>query len=88
MPGWKRDIRKRLDPLIVRNVPNLRKPVKWNTPFYGIEGQAGSWGATSSRATSRFPSSAAPNEIGVAVLAQKIVGAARRGRPSSRLRNF
>lgn len=39
MPGWKRDVGKRLDALIVRNVPNLRKAVKWNSPFYGIEGQ-------------------------------------------------
>jgi hypothetical protein len=39
MPGWKRDIGKRLDALIVQNVPNARKAVKWNTPFYGIEGQ-------------------------------------------------
>src|SRR5437667_1515995 len=39
MPGWKRDIGKRLDALIVRKVPNLRKAVKWNSPFYGIEGQ-------------------------------------------------
>src|SRR5688572_10622963 len=39
MPGWKRDIGKRLDALIGRNVPNVRKAVKWNSPFYGIEGQ-------------------------------------------------
>ena len=39
MPGWKGDIGKRLDALIVRNVPNVRKAVKWNSPFYGIEGQ-------------------------------------------------
>ena len=39
MPGWKRDLGKRLDALIVRNVPNVRKAVKWNSPFYGIEGQ-------------------------------------------------
>ncbi len=39
MPGWKRDLGKRLDALIVRNVPNLRKTVKWNSPLYGIEGQ-------------------------------------------------
>lgn len=39
MPGWKRDIGKRLDALVVRNVPNVRKAVKWNTPLYGIEGQ-------------------------------------------------
>jgi hypothetical protein len=30
---------RRLDALIVRNVPNVRKAVKWNSPFYGIEGQ-------------------------------------------------
>jgi hypothetical protein len=39
MPGWKREIGKRLDALIVRTVPNVRKAVKWNSPFYGIEGQ-------------------------------------------------
>jgi hypothetical protein len=39
MPGWKRAIGKRLDALIVRNVPNVRKGVKWNSPFYGIEDQ-------------------------------------------------
>src|SRR6266404_8825498 len=39
MPGWKRDVGRWLDALIVRNVPNVRKAVKWNTPFYGIEGQ-------------------------------------------------
>jgi hypothetical protein len=39
MPGWKRDVGKQLDSLIVQNVPNVRKAVKWNSPFYGIEGQ-------------------------------------------------
>src|SRR5687767_937972 len=39
MPGWKRAIGKRLDAVIVRNVPDVRKAVKWNSPFYGIEGQ-------------------------------------------------
>jgi hypothetical protein len=39
MPGWKRDVGKRLDALIVRTVPNVRKAVKWNSPFYGIEDQ-------------------------------------------------
>jgi hypothetical protein len=39
MPGWKRDLGKRLDALIVRSVPQVRKAVKWNSPFYGIEGQ-------------------------------------------------
>ena len=39
MPGWKRDVGRRLDALIVRTVPDVYKAVKWNTPFYGIEGQ-------------------------------------------------
>jgi hypothetical protein len=39
MPGWKRDVGRRLDALIERNVPNVCKAVKWNSPFYGIEGQ-------------------------------------------------
>jgi hypothetical protein len=39
MPGWKRDLGKRLDALIVRTVPTVRKAVKWNSPFYGVEGQ-------------------------------------------------
>ena len=39
MPGWKREAGQRLDALIVRTVPDVRKAVKWNSPFYGIEGQ-------------------------------------------------
>ena len=39
MPGWKSEVGRRLDALIVRNVPNVCKAVKWNSPFYGIEGQ-------------------------------------------------
>jgi hypothetical protein len=39
MPGWKRDVGRRLDALIVRTVPGLRKAVKWNSPFYGVEGK-------------------------------------------------
>jgi hypothetical protein len=39
MPAWKRRFGKRLDALIARNVPRVRKAVKWNSPFYGIEGQ-------------------------------------------------
>ncbi len=39
MPGWKRDVGCRLDALIQRAVPGVRKAVKWNSPFYGIEGQ-------------------------------------------------
>jgi hypothetical protein len=39
MPGWKRDAGRRLDALIVRTVPGVRKAVRWNSPFYGVEGQ-------------------------------------------------
>ena len=39
MPGWKREVGRRLDELIVRTVPDVRKAIKWNSPFYGIEGQ-------------------------------------------------
>jgi hypothetical protein len=39
MPGWKREVGKRLDALIVRTVPGVRKAVKWNSPMYGIEGR-------------------------------------------------
>jgi len=39
MPGWKSDLGKRLDALIVRTLPNVQKAVKWNSPFYGVEGK-------------------------------------------------
>jgi hypothetical protein len=39
MPGWKSDLGRRLDALIVRTVPSVYKAVKWNSPFYGIEGE-------------------------------------------------
>ena len=39
MPGWKSALGKRLDEIIVAAVPNVRKAVKWNSPFYGIEGR-------------------------------------------------
>jgi hypothetical protein len=39
MPGWKSDVGRRLDALIARTVPGVQKAVKWNSPFYGIEGQ-------------------------------------------------
>ena len=38
MPGWKGDVGRWLDAIIVRSAPDVRKAVKWNTPFYGIEG--------------------------------------------------
>ncbi len=37
--GWKRDLARRLDALIVQSVPNVQKCVKWNSPFYGVPGQ-------------------------------------------------
>lgn len=39
IPGWKRDVARRLDALVVREVPQVTKAVKWNSPFYGIDGQ-------------------------------------------------
>ena len=39
MPEWKRAVGQRLDALVVRNVPKVRKAVKWNSPFYGVEGR-------------------------------------------------
>ena len=39
MPGWKHDVGRYLDTLVERCVPNVRKAVRWNTPFYGIEDQ-------------------------------------------------
>ncbi len=39
MPEWKSDVGRRLDDLIVRTVPNVRKAVRWNSPWYGVEGQ-------------------------------------------------
>ena len=39
MPGWKRGLGRRLDALVARTVPNVRRAVRWNSPFYGIEGR-------------------------------------------------
>ena len=39
MPGWRSDLGARLDALIVEKVPGVRKAVRWNTPFYGVEGR-------------------------------------------------
>jgi len=38
IPDWKQDVARRLDGLITRAVPKVRKAVKWNSPFYGAEG--------------------------------------------------
>lgn len=37
MPGWKRDVGRRLDEIIVRAAPGVHKAVKWNSPFYGVD---------------------------------------------------
>jgi hypothetical protein len=39
MPGWKRELGAKLDALVTRTVPGVRKAVKWNSPFYGVEGR-------------------------------------------------
>jgi hypothetical protein len=43
MPGWKRDIGRHLDALVVRTVPGVRKAVKWNSPFYGLADEDAGW---------------------------------------------
>ena len=43
MPGWKRDIGRRLDAIIVRTVPGVRKAVKWNSPLYGVADAGQGW---------------------------------------------
>lgn len=39
MPAWKQDVGRRLDALVARGAPGARKAVKWNSPFYGVDGQ-------------------------------------------------
>jgi hypothetical protein len=39
MPGWKSGVGRRLDSIVMRTVPDVRKAVRWNSPFYGMEGQ-------------------------------------------------
>ena len=39
MPGWKTDVGRRLDAIVTSAVPDVRKAVRWNSPFYGVEGQ-------------------------------------------------
>ena len=54
MPGWKRDVGRRLDALIVGHVPTVKKAVRWNSPFHVIEGPGlCSSGPTSSPVASR-----------------------------------
>lgn len=37
IPGWKQDVARRIDAVIARAVPGVKKAVKWNSPFYGVE---------------------------------------------------
>ena len=37
MPGWKSDVGRRVDAIIARTVPDVRKAVKWNSPLYGMQ---------------------------------------------------
>src|SRR4026209_2161557 len=39
MPGWEREVGRRVDALAARTVPGVRKAVKWNSPFYGVGGE-------------------------------------------------
>jgi hypothetical protein len=39
IPGWKQEVARRLDQIVVRTVPDVQKAVKWNSPFYGLEGE-------------------------------------------------
>lgn len=39
-PGWKHDVARQLDALIVRTLPGVRKAVKWNSPLYGVDGKS------------------------------------------------
>lgn len=43
IPGWKQGVGRRLDALIVGAVPGVRKAVKWNSPFYGVEDESQGW---------------------------------------------
>jgi hypothetical protein len=43
IPGWKQDVGRRLDALVVRAVPKVRKAVKWNSPFYGVADESQGW---------------------------------------------
>src|SRR5690606_7873227 len=46
MPGWKQDVGRRLDAIIEGAVPNVRKAVKWTSPFYGVEDESRGWFAS------------------------------------------
>ena len=39
IPGWQREVAVRLDAIILRAVPGVKKAVRWNSAFYGVEGK-------------------------------------------------
>ena len=39
IPGWKQKVAKRIDAVVKKNVPKVQKAMKWNSPFYGVEGR-------------------------------------------------
>jgi hypothetical protein len=39
LDGWKKEVAQRFDALVDREVPHVRRAVKWSTPMYGVEGQ-------------------------------------------------
>ena len=83
MPGWKCDVGRRFDALLERTVPGVRKAVKWNTPFYGIEGQGWFLGIhcfTKYVKVAFFPFRALPPRAG-SVPAASVPAAGRTGAP-------
>jgi hypothetical protein len=46
MPDWKRDVGRRLDALIEGTVPDVRKAVKWNSPFFRALFERPQWSGT------------------------------------------
>ncbi len=39
IPGWKRDVARKVDALIMRAAPQAKKAVKYNSPLYGLDGE-------------------------------------------------
>ncbi|MAQ16360.1 MAG: histidine kinase [Sandaracinus sp.] len=39
MPGWKGEVGQALHALVLAEVPGVQQAVRWNSPFYGVEGQ-------------------------------------------------
>jgi len=39
IPGWKQTLVRDIDRIVTETLPGVRKAVKWNSPFYGVEGK-------------------------------------------------